>query len=374
MKRVFLFTLLLFAVMSCKDNDTANDITISFETKSNCSIIDDCISTVEILPLLTEGELINGVKIFKETVFGFIVVDWEYNIFVFSSSGLLESTFNRVGRGPQEYIVIDDADMDDHGDVYLLCNFGEDVLIFNTTGDFIGRHTLDENAASISFLDNDLICFTLRHGKESVYSTDRLLYTDANITPLYSSLDLSETIASSMGLASEMLFKHPGSSTCLYYQTHEKTQYTLDHRGNILKTYTLDFGYYAILDDYLKIPDEDALMNALIKHDFYYISNAFESQNYLLFNVILQRNVEVPEVAVWLYDKNTHKSSIEHYSTEDNPLYQLLELPVYMTDDDVILYICDNELLTENKGRFDFLNSIDIQSSEGSSLLMFHLK
>ena len=68
----------------------------------------------------------------------------------------------------------------------------------------------------------------------------------------------------------------------------------------------------------------------------------------------------------------SRKSSIKHYPNEDSPLYRLLHFPVCMTNDDVVLYVCDNESLREYKGMFGFLQSVEIPLSEGVSLLKFH--
>ena len=372
MKNIFPISLLLFAVLSCTDDKSADEI-LKFETRSNCSVVDDCAAKVEIQPLRTGGEMIGEVMLCKETAAGFVVVDYDYNIFCFSASGELTNKISRVGRGPQEYVSIEDLDVDRQGNIYIL-GMGTDVLVYSASGDFVGRHTLAAPASSIAVLDNDQLCFTLLHEEDAAYADDRLLFTDAKISPLRSALPLKETTVSAFGFAFEKLFKRPGAASGLYYQSHDKQQYSIDHQGNVLKTYTLDFGDYAVTDEFLQSRSQEEMVNYVMHHDLYYVNDAFESRNYLLFNVIFQQKAEVPAVAVWIYDKRSRKSFIEHYSNETSALFQMLQFPVNLTEDDTVWYLCDNEMLQAGEEEFNFLQGLDIPSEAGYSLLKVHLK
>ena len=372
MKKCLSFALLLLGVLSCADDKSADAI-LKFETRSNCSVIDDCAAKVEIQPLRTSGEMIGEVKLCKETASGFVVVDYDYNIFCFSASGNLQNKIGRVGRGPQEYMAIDDVDVDRQGNLYIL-SMGTDVLVYTVSGDFVGRHTLAAPASSVAVLDDGQLCFTLLHEEDAAYADDRLLFTDTKIAPLRSALPLRKTTLSTYGFGYEKLFRRSGAASGLYYQSHDKFQYGIDHGGNILKTYTLDFGDYAAPEELLQSRSQEEMVNYVLHHDLYYVCNAFESRNYLLFNVIFQQKLEVPEVAVWLYDKRSRKSSIEHYSNEASPLFQLLQFPVNLTEDDTVWYLCDNEMLQGGQREFSFLQGLDIPSEAGYSLLKLRLK
>ena len=371
MKRISSIALALLVLVSCKTNESFDDEVLVFEPKSNCSIVDDCVSKVEIQPLQAGESLIGAVKLCKETALGLVLVDYNYNVFLFNAAGELQNAISRVGRGPQEYVAIDDLDVDRQGNLYIL-SMGTDVLVYSASGDFVGRHTLPAPASSLAVLDDNQLCFSLLHEEDAAYGDDRLLFTDAEISPLRSALPLWETTVSAFGFAFEKLFKRSGAASCLYYQSHDKHQYSIDHQGNVVKTYTLDFGDYAVTDEFLQSRSQEEMVNYVMHHDFYYVCNVFESRNYLLFNVIFQQKAEVPAVAVWIYDKRCRKSSIEHYPNEDSPLFRLLQFPVCMTNDDVVWYVCDNESLREYKETFGFLQSVEIPLSEGMSLLKFH--
>ena len=372
MKKFFPISLLLFAVLSCADDKSAEEI-LKFETRSNCSIVDDCAANVEIQPLRTGEAMIGEVMLCKETTAGFVAVDYDGNVFFFGADGEMQARISRVGRGPQEYMAIDDVDVDRQGNLYVL-SMGTDVLVYSASGEFAGRHTLPAPASSVSVLDDGQLCFTLLHEEDAAYAGDRLLFTDAAIAPLRSAFPLRETTASAFGFAFEKLFKRPGAASGLYYQSHDRCQYSIDRQGNVLKTYALDFGDYAVAEEFLQSRSQDEMVNYVLHHDLYYVNNAFESRNYLLFNVIFQQKAEVPEVAVWIYDKRSGKSSVEHYPNEASPLFQLLQFPVNLTEDDVVWYLCDNEMLQAGREEFNFLQGLEIPSAAGYSLLKVHLK
>lgn len=81
----------------------------------------------------------------------------------------------------------------------------------------------------------------------------------------------------------------------------------------------------------------------------------------------------VPEVAVWIWDKRSRKSYIEHYPNEASPLFQLLQFPVNLAEDDTVWYLCDNEMLQAGQEEFAFLQALDIPSEVGYSLLKLRL-
>jgi hypothetical protein len=372
MKKTVLLALLLFAALSCADDKSAGDV-LKFEARSNCSIVGDCAARVEVRPLLTGGEMVGEVMLCKETPAGFVVVDYDYNIFIFNKFRELQKKICRKGRGPQEYLLIDDVDVDSRGNVYVL-TMGTDVLVYAASGDFVARHALEAAAASVTALDDGRFCFTLCHEEDAAYAADRLLFTDAELNPLQSALPLRETTLSAYGFASEKLFHRPGAPSCLYFQSHDKLQYRIDPQGNILETYVLDFGEYATPEELLQSRSQEEMVDLVMKHDLYYVNSAFENRNFLLFNVIFQQGANVPGVAVWIYDKRSRKSYIEHYPNENSPLFQLLQFPVWLTDDDAVWYLCDNEMLRDGKEEFTFLQDVDIPSSDGVSLLVLHLK
>ncbi len=371
MKKYLSISLLLLVALSCTDDKSADEI-LKFETRSNCSIVDDCASKVEILPLRTAGAMIGEVMQCKETTAGFMVVDYDYNIFCFNASGELQNKIARVGRGPQEYVSVDDVAVDRQGNLYILSQ-GTDVLVYTASGEFKGRHTLEAAASSVSVLDDGRLCFTLCHEEDAAYADDRLLFADAELKPLQSALPLRKTTLSAYGFGFEKLFRRPGAMSGLYFQSHDRLQYSIDPQGNILKTYTLDFGDYAAPEELLQCRSQEELVDLVMKHDLYYVNNAFESRNFLLFNVIFQQKAAVPEVAVWIWDKRSRKSYIEHYPNEASPLFQLLQFPVNLAEDDTVWYLCDNEMLQAGQEEFAFLQALDIPSEVGYSLLKLRL-
>ena len=89
--------------------------------------------------------------------------------------------------------------------------------------------------------------------------------------------------------------------------------------------------------------------------------------------MIFQQKAAVPEVAVWIWDKRSRKSYIEHYPNEASPLFQLLQFPVNLAEDDTVWYLCDNEMLQAGQEEFAFLQALDIPSEVGYSLLKLRL-
>jgi hypothetical protein len=84
------------------------------------------------------------------------VFDYKYSksLFVFDMNGNFLYKVGREGKGPSEYLVVNNFDVDNLGNIYLHDQRGRKVLKFSKNGQYIEHYSYDFTASQIRYINN----------------------------------------------------------------------------------------------------------------------------------------------------------------------------------------------------------------------------
>lgn len=143
------FILVVFLVLGC--NDEQRNLSGTLPVKQNLTFVvnkeeqtmsfDTLFRNKQMIPLEeTEESLIANVskiQIYKDNIY---VMDFskDLSIAVFDKTGKFKFKLKQIGRGPQEYYSISDANVNEFsGDIELLVNSDRKLMIYDSTGAYV---------------------------------------------------------------------------------------------------------------------------------------------------------------------------------------------------------------------------------------------
>lgn len=150
--------LAILLCMSCESKDhTANDEAVcSYHISHNSSKESDrYVSAAKIIPLVTDGRMINDIYKFIVSNDEMFIFDKRMqSIYVFDSIGQQKSYFNRHGAGPGEYIDANDISLDEYNNLYI-ADIGTQQIIKYEYPDYDNYKTFSLGRAFTSFETSD---------------------------------------------------------------------------------------------------------------------------------------------------------------------------------------------------------------------------
>jgi hypothetical protein len=95
---------------------------------------------------------------------GFYLVKRDNNIFIFNENGLFERKIGTVGRGPDEFTVAHDVQVDDKNqEIYLLAGWQKKFFIYSFGGELIRTFKIPFFCSEFIFVENGILCFSENH-------------------------------------------------------------------------------------------------------------------------------------------------------------------------------------------------------------------
>ena len=184
----------VFILTSCSVQEPPNNrsyIPIDFEQAIDREIkLESIADSIKFTFLEYDKKNIVGkIKKFKITRKYILVVDQQEKLFVFKRNGELLSTIHNRGKGPSEYVSIEDFSVDPNEEhIFILASTNGKVLKYTTNGLYENEYSIDHtHAAHLSGLLNGNYCIyqSARFSKEHL----NLFITDANFTVTHSFKD-----------------------------------------------------------------------------------------------------------------------------------------------------------------------------------------
>lgn len=367
MEKIILYSFVLLTVCACATGGQISCTTIkidSFEEKSNCSFFDDSFSDLHALQLEMGDYFFGEIKLFKKFDQGYVFVDWDNIVYIFDEDGTLLSRIDKNGRGPEEYISIDDIDVISSRDIVVLSGFENKLLRYSFDGRCITKVEIPWECNSFVCVE-DKIIFDVSCSDDS--QENKIIISDMSANVESSFLPMSYSEADYF--VSSEIVKVSGTESFLYFQSHSGQLVNFSIDGSVNKEYEIDFKNKAFPKEMLSRSTEE-IMSSIEFMDYIYIYKAFENDNYLLFSLINQNGLDSNVGAWWLYSKNSGKSRIEYYSVYDSDFYDALGTPLLLTDCDEVLFLCDADAL------HDSLDSVvlpKLDNRQGYFLLSFKI-
>jgi hypothetical protein len=248
----YLLFLSLF-ILSCKSQDN-NQIT-TFNIKELPKIAEVKISDlgfvdIEYIPLETNeqcmisgtNDLITG----NELIVGerFYLVKYFKTILKFQTDGSFVARIGTVGRGPNEFLVAHDVDVDEKNQyIYLLSGWQKKFLVYSETGELIRTFQIPFYSNEFSFVENGILCYSENH-MGNIDNSFNLVDTNGIIIKSYPN-KYPFNINDAHNISHEILFYHFDkrlfkkevySDTVYFYENEDFKPHLVIQVGNKLIT------------------------------------------------------------------------------------------------------------------------------------------
>ncbi|MBN2632406.1 MAG: 6-bladed beta-propeller [Bacteroidales bacterium] len=166
----FLLLLLLPAVFtSCKNSNSESEKSLliydlkELPRQTTLKLSDLSVKDIQYLPLeTTEESVIPGIrKIIRAD--NYFLVQAFSDIFMFRYDGSFVTKIGIVGRGPNEFTVAHDIDIDqENGNIYLIDGWQQKFLVYSGNGEFIRTfHYPVRSAVNFRIIQDGILCYNL---------------------------------------------------------------------------------------------------------------------------------------------------------------------------------------------------------------------
>jgi hypothetical protein len=292
LRKKFIFQVFLSLFICCfsacrnVEINTATDFDICFDNAIISDIyLKEIADSISYIFLQTEEQNPVGRIIQMKTSQNYIfIVDQQSDLFVFNKTGVFVAVIDKKGRGPNEYINIEDFIVSENElFIYILDSGNKRIAKFSLYGKFIGSYPIPfYHAAHISMIDKNLMC---------IYQSPRFSGDCANIflTDTIFNLKVKFTYNGD----AEFLRKIPYlvdtkwyslNSKVFYKEPFESIVYQIDKNHGVKPYINLDLGKRAIPDFFF----EDTKLYQSSADKFFQFSEILESEDYFFFQIFFE--------------------------------------------------------------------------------------
>ncbi|MEM7108593.1 MAG: 6-bladed beta-propeller [Bacteroidota bacterium] len=241
--RLIIYLSFHFIFVTCSSvEESASQQTISINVDSIREYqMHEIFSNINLIPLeTTEESTISEIKklIFHEGKY--YVLDYRAKaIFRFDASGRFLSKFQKIGKGPGEYLGIDDFIINPYSGNLEILQVDGIVIVYTLEGEFVKRFSIGSEVRSTQFfhiVSEDIIAFL------SEYTENRLwLYSRSKNQVIKKLHEVPLFVGSDTPFKSinSPFYKH--SKVMNFSEPHTRRVYTISLNGYSLK-YAWDFG------------------------------------------------------------------------------------------------------------------------------------
>ena len=284
MKKLLLFLILisvLFSGCSSKKNDNIGVIDLLSQPSDKLSKLSEIASDVEYIPLQTsENSLISYIHDLKTDSTRYYIYILT-KILCFDKKGKFLDELDNTGRGPEEYIYINDWDISPEKNLLLICA-NKKILLYNNTGNgfvFIKSLNFNKILPKADFIPGQnaiLLSFFSPSGDEPLRNVVINFYGDTlEVRQNYYRYILSRDMGFAMTW-DNLIYIY--NNAIHFKEMLSDTVFTLDQNNEVKP--------YLILNSHGKHLTPQALANYSTIHLSYYIEidNIMEVPRYILYN------------------------------------------------------------------------------------------
>jgi hypothetical protein len=218
--KIFKVFLIIFLIgYSCKNSKNANDsIKIIFNIEelpkvTNLKLTDLGIFDIEYVPLETKNSNVfscaSNSIIRGKLVFGhnFYIIQCLHDILMFKDNGFFDKKIGTRGRGPNEYLVAHDVQVDEKNqEIYILAGWQQKFFVYSTNGDLIRTFQIPFFCSEFVFVENGILCYSENH-MGNIEKSYNLIDTNGNIIKSFSNKYPFQN-HDAYGILGENLFYH----------------------------------------------------------------------------------------------------------------------------------------------------------------------
>jgi hypothetical protein len=294
-KIIFYLTVTFYLFLACDYNES-NQIKgtkfINFDEITSGNN-DSIIKNYKYIKLQTSDNCLIGEinKILYKNRFYILDKKITKTVFTFDKEGKFLFKISQSGKGPGEYIFINDFDVDEDGNIFILDIGGKKILSFNNRGNYISESKLDFLPHSFGYLGKNLFVLNQNDRKGNKYN---IIYLKNGkiINKYFPNREFFDGYKSIQTVDYRI---HHSSDCLIYSQKYDYSLYELTTEG-IKEKYKLNFGKKneIPLDELEKIPLEDQTKYLFENNYIWNIDKYFETKEILYFSFIyMQREWSV---------------------------------------------------------------------------------
>lgn len=248
---------------------------------SDSILASELVDSISYVPLeTTENCLIGDIdKLFfaNERI---IIVDKSkaVSIFVFEKNGKFHSKVSALGKGPGEYLGINDVAIDYRtGNILLLDLSNRKILTYNQDGTFLSELPIGFYVYELALLPGKPDFVLANHSEFNAHYNQIYLYniiqTDSLIKPYAKSFPFSEQSGLQFHWYNRFNFRTDGSSL-YYYARFSDTIFRIED-DKIMAEFKIDHGKYKFPVDFIEKPTDERFVQLRSSGNFSYFMGDF---------------------------------------------------------------------------------------------------
>jgi hypothetical protein len=284
------------------------------------------------------------------------------SIFLYSKDGHFLKKIRKVGKGPQEYLGINQMGINYVDNcLYILDLVSMKIIFYNYFGEFIKEEKINIYTTKVHFL---------RSGNELFYNGFRKNPNDECNFNLFLSDTSNHILKKSFPFIGKqnavnkmMCFQSTEDGVDFYMPLHGDTIYSI-HEDTIISKYKISFGKYSVPNDFIdNYPDVKSQMKILKNDNFYQLESFFESKDFLFFNFSSKYN--------FLYYGAYHKKdkSLVFGNIFDLKAGLFSDFPVTQMLDNKFVTVIDGKLKKAINNYTSLVNSLNYIKKEDKGLI-----
>jgi hypothetical protein len=171
-------------------------------------------------------------------------------LLVFTLDGKGLGKVGQAGQGPEEYLQIDDFDVNSSGDIYLIDCRLDKLFVFDKNFKFVSARKMPFEVDIIHCLPDSRLLFGLSSWNKGKNAGMKITVTDLELNTLAASMPYDEYFDNSYWISS-YIFVDDGENI-LYNKPIDNYVYQFSETGKLTKAYLFDFGNKNVPDKYKK--------------------------------------------------------------------------------------------------------------------------
>ena len=344
--KYFLLILLILILSNCNTKynfDDNNYITVDFERAITRKVnINEIADSMEFTFLQYDKQNLVGkiidYRITKNYIF---LVDQQQKLFIYKKNGNLVSVIHKRGKGPSEYINIEDFTIDSNEEyIYILDPGNSKVLKYNIYGTYKHGYSIPyTHAAHISNHKNvnHFIYQSARFSEKSF----NVFITDSNFNTINSISDPGGQLIKNIPYLLDVFWYNYNEHTH-YKEVLVDTVYRINKNFKSEPYILFNFGKYKMPNKYYT----ETKYYQMGAHEFYQIGSLMESKGYIFISIFFNNKKRY-----FLYQKNN--GSLINLNSDklvNNSNLDINFWPTYIDEDDKMYrFIEAGELINKLK-------------------------
>lgn len=243
MKKCSFILILFFIVGSCakkeKTIEKLKKVNFNSERKFESADIIKSIRLIKLQGLSPDAEFSDISKIKIRNGICYIMDIRAKSIFKFGLDGQFINKLEEAGKGPGEYLIPSDFDVDENANIYVFDGPSSKILKYSADGSYLWSHKLDFQIKALSVLKNGKFLLGLANYNTGKFENRKLIVCNSEFTEFEPYFEYDENVDKKYTL--DCYFQE--SEKCILYNNPiDNTVATFSKQGNNIENFQFDFG------------------------------------------------------------------------------------------------------------------------------------